>query len=215
MNLIEDSSTVLNGPSARLAAGFSGERVLVSRSSVFMNEPSKPKDLLLITQQMCSGWSLHPPPPPARKATSCRSGTRPRTCVSRSRDRGRSSPYNPHPDSHTCPCRWTAVGLCCRTLCSWVQQSACTIKRIDWHYWVTCSFDFLIGAPLLFLSDRIKWSQPNKINLWIYLHLLWFNVVHYSQAMTITTMKHSVRNSEILGTVLSFTSLWNNGQIHI
>lgn len=87
------------------------------------------EELVLAKWQTCSGWSLHPPPPPAHKATFCHSGTRLHTCGSRNRGRGRSSPYSPHPDSHTCPYRWRAVDLCRRTLCFLLQQSACGIRR--------------------------------------------------------------------------------------
>lgn len=86
-------------------------------------------------KQTCCGWSLLPPPPPARKATSCHIGTRPHTCVSRSRGRGRSSPYNPHPNSRTSPCRWTTVGLWRHKLCSSLRRSACRIQRKDIINW--------------------------------------------------------------------------------
>lgn len=83
------------------------------------------KESQLTKWQTCSVWSLRPPPPPARKATSCRSGTPLHTCASRSRGRGRSSPCSPRPGSHTCPCCWRAVGLCCHTLCSWPRWFVC------------------------------------------------------------------------------------------
>lgn len=76
------------------------------------------KESLLIRKQTCFWWSLHPPPPSVRRATSCHSDTPLHTFESRTRGRGRSSPYSPRPDSRTCLYCWTAGGLCCRTLCS-------------------------------------------------------------------------------------------------
>lgn len=87
------------------------------------------QESVLPKQQTYSGWSLRPPPPPARKATSCHSGIRLHTCASCTRGRDRSSPYSPRPNSHTCHCRWRAVDLCGRTLCSWLPCSACRVER--------------------------------------------------------------------------------------
>lgn len=94
------------------------------KASQFINEQSRwltqqnaPKNRLQeLKGQTCCGWSLRPPPLPARRATSCRSDTPLRTCASNTGDRGRSSPCSPRPDSHTCPCCWRAAGLRCHTL---------------------------------------------------------------------------------------------------
>lgn len=113
-------------------------------------------------QHTCSLWSRHPPPPPARRATSCRSGTPRRTCASRIRGRGRSNPCSPHPDSRTGPCCWTAACLCCRisgSVCTGRFQTHFSIKTLhlcqDWlgGNLVSSVLDLLL--PFLFDSNEV------------------------------------------------------------
>lgn len=142
-----NSSKCYQGKSSTAQQPDSEFRWVQGTGSLWFPEvpPNRERGSPITKWQTCSAQSLHPPPPPARKATSYRSGTPPHTCVSRIRDRGGSSPCSPHPDSRTCPCCWTAVGLCCRTLCSWLPSSVCMQEMTDGYYWV------LLGS-LVFLK---------------------------------------------------------------
>lgn len=157
--------TVLNSPSAWLCSSVQGK----STNTDTLIEHLKPQKSLLSKWQTCCGWSLPPPPPPARTATSDRSGTPLHTCVSRIQDRGRSSPYNPHPDSRTCPCCWRAGGLCCRTLCSWLQGSACMHEVTNRRLFTAVqqfSLVLLKYFPLagfLLLAFQVDLYQQNKM----------------------------------------------------
>lgn len=96
----------------REASNWANRAVLSGKRNTDMMNLSQKSSFVKYT---CSLWSRRPPPLPARKATSCRSGTPRRTCVSHIRGRGRSSPCSPRPGSRTGPCCWRAACLCCRT----------------------------------------------------------------------------------------------------